>query len=86
MQRVSLNRYGVILDGATSHSHFRTVLMEIALAYENARVENFVSILSLRSVLYRLRNELELKQGISGSRSRECLSKCKKSGRVMMPF
>ncbi len=71
------------LDGATSHSHIRTVLMEIALAYENARVKNFVSIFLYRSVLYRLRNELELKQGIVAPDPENAVKVQENAGRVI---
>ena len=50
------------LEGATSRSHIKSVLMEAAPAYENARIKIYVPILLRRDVLLRLRNELKVAQ------------------------
>jgi hypothetical protein len=51
------------MGGAASRSHIRRVFMEIAPAYENARVKAFVPILLRRDVLRRLQDEVELEPG-----------------------
>ncbi len=50
------------LDGATSRAHIKSVLMEAAPAYENARIKTYVPILLRRDVLLRLRDELKVAQ------------------------
>ena len=50
------------LEGATSRAHIKSVLMEAAPAYENARIKTYVPILLRRDVLLRLRNELKVEQ------------------------
>lgn len=51
------------MGGAASRSLITRVFLEIAPAYENARVKAFVPILLRRDVLRRLQDELELEPG-----------------------
>ena len=51
------------LGGATSQSHIRRVLIEVAPAYDNVRVKTYVPILLRRDVLQRLQDDLEKSQG-----------------------
>ena len=48
------------LEGEMSIAHIRRVLLEVAPAYDNARVKAFVPILLRRDVLERLHDELKL--------------------------